>query len=86
MPDTVLVSRHHYLPAAFIGGFSTEQASVNARDRHVWAAHHGQRDPIEQRASKLGHARNLYSLSPGRSDADLVDNTWSIYEGDLPAA
>lgn len=79
--------RHHYLPASLIGGFSADTSVPNARDRYVWTAHHRQRKPVQRRASKLGYVNNLYALSTKPDNGrELVDDTWSIYESDLPAA
>jgi len=73
----------HYLPAAYIGRFSSSNKG-RARERRVWVLRARSEEPHLTRADRIGLVRGLYRnrLATG---LDLEDN-WGRYERDLPAA
>jgi len=81
------VPKHHYVPAALIGRFSTE-TTLPARRRRIFVA---RRDKVfAARAEDVGYVRDLYAMDqPGLwagLDTTSTDRAMSGYEGSLPAA
>lgn len=72
----------HYLPAAYLGGLSTERGP--RRDRRVWVLRRGASGPTLSRASKILRVRDLYSAEP--SPGIDLERHWQGYEDVLPAA
>jgi hypothetical protein len=72
----------HYLPAAYLGGFSSERGV--RRTRRVWVLRRGAPGPTLTRAQKLLRVRGLYEPSPV-APVDL-ERHWQRYERKLPFA
>jgi hypothetical protein len=81
------VARDHYLPASWIGRFSTDP-SVAARDRVIFAGRKGSSKVFQTKAEKVGYTNNLYRVSDpvtaGNIDPNTVDTAVSGYESALP--
>lgn len=78
------MSRDHYLPAAFMGGFSIDTSSPRARERPLWV---GFRNdiviPVLSSAQSVGFRRDFYTVADGAASVDAV---WSGYESKLLGA
>lgn len=77
--------KQHFLPAAFIGRFSTETSGPR-RQRRVWVRRRGEPEAFRVRAQDVGYEMDLYTLLDVDSDPALVDQTWSRVESQLPKA
>jgi hypothetical protein len=85
--------KQHFLPAAFIGGFSDADAGPPRR-RPVWVARRGVEQPFQARAERMAVQKDLYTLEDSmqiglsREEADLllVDRQWAAAERGLPNA
>ncbi|MGX9901674.1 DUF4238 domain-containing protein [Arthrobacter sp. SA17] len=75
---------HHYLPAAYLGGFS-DSDSGSRRTRPVWCYRRGSNAPFKTNPSRIGAVRDLYTLTTS-PDPDDLDKVWSYYEARLPTA
>src|SRR5665213_2879711 len=77
-------SSHHYLPAGFLGRFSSEAGST-LRERKLSVIQEGKVQSI--RAEDIGCAPNLYLLQGSQKlEPDTVDDVWSLYETNLDSA
>ena len=72
----------HYLPAAYLGGFSSERGA--RRSRRVGVLRRGAPAPTLTRTGKLLRVRGLYEPSPV-APVDL-ERHWQRYERKLPSA
>lgn len=89
------MARQHYLPAAYVGGFSPSSKSKR-RDRPVWCLRRGQELAWQDRPRNLLFGDDLYVTIPGvywapegttdQQQRDVVDWVWGGYESHLPAA
>jgi len=70
------MANHHYLPAAFIGRFSSSTA-VHRREREVWTYNNKAKKLLLVTPNAIGHKKGLYNISDGKT----VDK-WK-YEGQL---
>jgi len=77
-------SRHHWLPASFVAGFSSELTEPR-RSRHIWVLRRGQTTPWRTTCSRVAARTNLYTLNQA-GKAGAVDRTWDLYEAQLPKA
>jgi hypothetical protein len=77
----------HYLPAAFIGGFSKAQAR-RLRESLVWVAIRGQEKVFPTKAANVGAANQLYTLTGDSTvrDEGFVDAYWNAIEPRIPDA
>ncbi len=55
------LAKHHYQPAALIGGFSAD-SSRSLRERVVWVRRRGMSRAFYNSAENLGYVRDLYTL------------------------
>lgn len=78
------MARDHYLPAAFIGRFSTDTYS-EMRARRVWVNGHGRSGTRLERSSNIGVINNYYRLIRVTPN-DHVTNAWDRYEDRLTTA
>ena len=76
-------SRHHWLPAAFIGRFSA-QTSGRLRKRSVWTANRVAQQSFVTTPERRAQQQSLYDLEGGEHLRGHIDQ-WH-YEQDLPAA
>lgn len=76
---------HHYLPAAYVGGFSAE-ASLPRRQREVWCLRRGSSEPFKTKPARIGAQNDVYTLLGGVWTPQAVDEIWSYYESTLPTA
>ncbi len=78
--------KHHFLPAALIGGFSSDTTDP-LRNRTIWFRRRGMDRSIPVRAEAKGWILDLYTLrgGDGRS-AGSIDHMWDLYEPQLPQA
>jgi len=79
------MARDHYIPAAFLGRFSTDRVT-RPRDRTVYVCRKGRTVATSSRASNLGYVNNLYGSSSSSSSSLNVDHSVAGYERRLPAA
>lgn len=78
-------ARQHFLPAAFIGGFSTD-GTGRGRERLLWVARRDGRI-FREKAENLAYERHLYTLKAGiGQDPMVVDRHLSAAEPRLGAA
>jgi len=78
-------ARQHFLPAAFIGGFSATERGPG-RERIVWVARRDGR-AFREKAENLAYERHLYTLTTGIGpDPTAVDRHLSAPEPRLGAA
>ncbi|MGO4120706.1 DUF4238 domain-containing protein [Arthrobacter sp. YAF16] len=75
---------HHYIPAAYLGGFS---ASIDGprRSRPIWCLRRGSAAPFRTLPSRVGAVHDLYTLHE-MWEPDSLDEVWSHYERQLPRA
>src|SRR5262249_40417369 len=78
-------ARQHYLPAAYIGGFS-EETSGRRRKRTVLARRRGRAETFLKRSEDLAWASDFYTLSGAEDDPYFVDRMWDRVEQNLAAA
>lgn len=77
---------HHYLPASFLASFSSNISTDEPRNRPLWAGDKQQNRVFRAPASRLGAEKNLYTIVASGHDPQIVDDTWSGYEGGLSNA
>ena len=77
---------HHYLPASFLARFSADSRVEPARDRLLIVGDKKNQKWFKAPASKVGCIKNLYTLVNDSISPDIVDQTWSEYERNLPTA
>ena len=85
--------RHHYLPAAFIGRFSSAPAR-QARESLVWVRNRGVGLPFLEKAKNVGHVRGLYgtpkstagSAEEHSAEHWNIDAAWRHVENRLSSA
>jgi len=78
------MAKHHYLPAALIGGFSAD-SSRPLRERVVWVRRRGVSRAFHNSAENLGYVRDLYTLIEDHGQPpDMIDRAWRVYEPGLP--
>jgi hypothetical protein len=75
-------SRHHYLPASYIGRFSFEKTG-RLRRRPVWVRRKDVDRAFVQSAENVAFQNDLYRLPNATSWLGSHIDAWS-YEGDLP--
>lgn len=75
----------HFLPASYIGGFSSK-ARGKHRDRPVWVRRRGSNHIYMERAGNLSCARGYYDFKKSTADRNLVDQAITGYESRLPEA
>jgi hypothetical protein len=78
------MARDHFLPAAFLGRFSSD-STAHMRERRVWVYRSRQRSVVRQKAEKVGYINRYYRLSR-LEHARLVEDTWTEYEKRLTSA
>jgi hypothetical protein len=80
------VARQHIVPAALIGGFSSERRG-RLRERRVWVARRGQPKIRQARAGSIGYEKDIYLLRDNWGmPPGIVDQQWQGYERRLPSA
>ncbi|MGK3987371.1 DUF4238 domain-containing protein [Sorangium sp. So ce136] len=77
---------HHYLPATYLAGFSSDQETLPRRDRQLVAGDRRRKRSFSAPASRLGAENDLYSLKGSGTDGQVVDRTWSEFEKSLSPA
>jgi len=75
-------TRHHYLPATFLAGFS-EEATLPRRKRRLVQGDKKTRIRSTAPAERLAVIRDLYTLRDPNSEPDLIDRSWASYESRL---
>lgn len=74
------MAKQHFLPAAFLGQFSSETTSP-ARERRVWVVRENMPTAHRTRAKNVGSINDFYRLrAVGGAPTDIVDEIWSGYE------
>ncbi|GAA5194637.1 hypothetical protein GCM10023346_22620 [Arthrobacter gyeryongensis] len=76
---------HHYLPAAYVGGFSTE-VDWPRRQRGIWCLRRGSAEPFRTTPAKIGAKNDLYTLFGDVWTPQAIDEIWTYYETTLPSA
>lgn len=76
-------SRHHWIPAAFIGRFSA-QTSGRLRKRSLWVANRVAQEPFISTPERRAHQLGLYDLDSRKHLGGHIDH-WH-YEPNLPTA
>lgn len=83
------MSMHHHLPATFLATFSTDTSTPERRKRLLWAGEKeesGAGRAFRAPAAKLGAEKNLYTVLAAGHNPEMVDDTWTGYEGRLAHA
>jgi hypothetical protein len=79
--------KQHWLPAGYLGGFSSDTDRPRLRDRRLWVLETGCDTPAVRVAKNLGYRVGLYDLeeeAPWTLSRDALDNTFAAYERRLP--
>ena len=77
--------KDHYLPAAYLGGFSNSEER-RLRKRTLWAARRHVGQAFRQSAENLGYSRGLYRLEEPIGANNDVNFAWERSEAELPRA
>lgn len=80
---------HHYLSATFLASFSPDSSTLPRRSRHLYVGNKREKRVFSAPASRVGAEKNLYTVTSriaSSYDPELVDRTWSEYEGKLHEA
>ncbi len=75
---------HHYIPAAYLGGFSASEDGPR-RSRPIWCLRRGAHASFRTAPSRVGAVNGLYTLHQSW-EPDTLDEVWSFYERQLPRA
>lgn len=84
LSDKPLMPFDHYIPASYLGRFSSEEDRPRRR-RRLWIADQQQGRVLWQAAETICGARDFYSVSSSL-DPRLIDKMWTSYEPDLNRA
>ena len=76
---------HHYLPATYLANFSAD-THFPRRSRTLAVGDKRSGQIFITAAANVAAVHNLYTLSPGNLDSQMVDEIWSDYEGGLADA
>lgn len=82
--DNGCVPLHHFIPAAYLGGFS-ESLEGPRRSRPVWCLRRGAEAPFRTVPGRVGAVHDLYTLHEAWQP-DTLDEIWTHYERNLPRA
>ena len=81
------MSLQHYIPAGFLGRFSTDAAIKPSRDRLLATIDLSKAEPAFQaKASSVGGINNLYKINDYHNDPQRLDRSWNSYESGLNTA
>jgi hypothetical protein len=69
--------RHHYLPAVYLGNFSSE-SKTKLRSRHLFVKDLSNDRIFYTKIENIGCIKNIYT--------EIVDSIWAVYETDLHKA
>jgi hypothetical protein len=81
-------SKQHWIPAAFLGGFSVDADRPRLRDRRLWVKEAGCSTSAVYTAKNLGYERGMYDMSDETigAEPEAFDRTFNAYERKLPSA
>jgi tetratricopeptide (TPR) repeat protein len=80
--------RHHFLPASFLGLFSSDKRDIPLRRKVLTIANKMNGKIFNGPASQIGCINNFYKLTdaPEGIDPGYIDEIWTKYESELPSA
>ncbi len=80
------MTKHHYLPATYLGEFSSDITTMPRRNRILAVGDKKNHDTFLAPAKDVGYIKNFYTLVESKNDTEVVDEIWGEYESNLSIA